>query len=162
MVLSPVRPMTRSSASHQARSDPVEDESIQQFPLLGGRQAGEADRARGPLRQPAGVARTVALQHLGRDGEVAGQLHVHSLGREMEEQGRIQLAALYRGSRALKQGAEVEAEHIDHLHSRIIGANGAQRFERSEEHTSELQSQFHLVCRLLLEKKKKKKKKNKK
>src|SRR5689334_23823717 len=33
---------------------------------------------------------------------------------------------------------------------------------RSEEHTSELQSQFHLVCRLLLEKKKKKKKKKKK
>src|SRR5438309_3099305 len=30
---------------------------------------------------------------------------------------------------------------------------------RSEEHTSELQSQFHLVCRLLLEKKKKKNKK---
>src|SRR5438309_8676326 len=28
-------------------------------------------------------------------------------------------------------------------------------FVRSEEHTSELQSQFHLVCRLLLEKKKK-------
>src|SRR5438309_12056426 len=27
--------------------------------------------------------------------------------------------------------------------------------KRSEEHTSELQSQFHLVCRLLLEKKKK-------
>src|SRR6267143_6545696 len=32
---------------------------------------------------------------------------------------------------------------------------------RSEEHTSELQSQFHLVCRLLLEKKKKKKEKKK-
>src|SRR5207253_8534751 len=30
---------------------------------------------------------------------------------------------------------------------------------RSEEHTSELQSRGHLVCRLLLEKKKKKKKK---
>src|SRR5689334_24281746 len=28
------------------------------------------------------------------------------------------------------------------------------RMSRSEEHTSELQSQFHLVCRLLLEKKK--------
>src|SRR5438309_8540015 len=28
------------------------------------------------------------------------------------------------------------------------------RRSRSEEHTSELQSQFHLVCRLLLEKKK--------
>src|SRR2546422_4226859 len=32
---------------------------------------------------------------------------------------------------------------------------------RSEEHTSELQSRLHLVCRLLLEKKKKKKKKEK-
>src|SRR5689334_24190614 len=30
-----------------------------------------------------------------------------------------------------------------------------QGLARSEEHTSELQSQFHLVCRLLLEKKKK-------
>src|SRR5205809_1651476 len=29
-------------------------------------------------------------------------------------------------------------------------------FQRSEEHTSELQSRLHLVCRLLLEKKKKK------
>src|SRR5688572_32574731 len=32
------------------------------------------------------------------------------------------------------------------------------RYPRSEEHTSELQSQSNLVCRLLLEKKKKKKK----
>src|SRR2546430_12522334 len=31
----------------------------------------------------------------------------------------------------------------------------ARRFARSEEHTSELQSQSNLVCRLLLEKKKK-------
>src|SRR5207253_11229371 len=35
---------------------------------------------------------------------------------------------------------------------------GAARAARSEEHTSELQSRGHLVCRLLLEKKKKKKK----
>src|SRR2546427_1999229 len=32
--------------------------------------------------------------------------------------------------------------------------DGAQHFLRSEEHTSELQSQSNLVCRLLLEKKK--------
>src|SRR5687768_18055421 len=31
---------------------------------------------------------------------------------------------------------------------------GDEFFERSEEHTSELQSRLHLVCRLLLEKKK--------
>src|SRR2546422_7863567 len=38
-------------------------------------------------------------------------------------------------------------------------STGAERRERhrSEEHTSELQSRLHLVCRLLLEKKKKKK-----
>src|SRR5688572_31297294 len=36
-------------------------------------------------------------------------------------------------------------------------AAGEQVFLRSEEHTSELQSQSNLVCRLLLEKKKKKK-----
>src|SRR5207253_8424508 len=35
---------------------------------------------------------------------------------------------------------------------------GSPRRTRSEEHTSELQSRGHLVCRLLLEKKKKKKK----
>src|SRR3989449_1848212 len=34
-------------------------------------------------------------------------------------------------------------------------APGAAPLERSEEHTSELQSRLHLVCRLLLEKKKK-------
>src|SRR5689334_24668063 len=33
-------------------------------------------------------------------------------------------------------------------------AYAAEEAGRSEEHTSELQSQFHLVCRLLLEKKK--------
>src|ERR1035438_4913610 len=36
------------------------------------------------------------------------------------------------------------------------GASGLRRETRSEEHTSELQSLRHLVCRLLLEKKKKK------
>src|SRR2546422_4454799 len=37
----------------------------------------------------------------------------------------------------------------------IVGTSWA-RGVRSEEHTSELQSRLHLVCRLLLEKKKKK------
>src|SRR2546427_5609065 len=43
-----------------------------------------------------------------------------------------------------------------------VGVENGERVElvRSEEHTSELQSQSNLVCRLLLEKKKKKKKKS--
>src|SRR5438876_8053618 len=40
--------------------------------------------------------------------------------------------------------------------------SGTRAGGRSEEHTSELQSPVHLVCRLLLEKKKKKKKQEKK
>src|SRR2546422_5504570 len=40
---------------------------------------------------------------------------------------------------------------------RSINHRGASGRGRSEEHTSELQSRLHLVCRLLLEKKKKKK-----
>src|SRR5256884_4911794 len=37
----------------------------------------------------------------------------------------------------------------------FVDVPGHERFVRSEEHTSELQSRLHLVCRLLLEKKKK-------
>src|SRR3989442_5934701 len=40
------------------------------------------------------------------------------------------------------------ARSVDHHHTRFF------RVGRSEEHTSELQSRPHLVCRLLLEKKK--------
>src|SRR2546422_1454860 len=42
-------------------------------------------------------------------------------------------------------------------HLRVLGDIVREnRDQRSEEHTSELQSRLHLVCRLLLEKKKKK------
>src|SRR5688572_32593830 len=47
----------------------------------------------------------------------------------------------------------LRTSQLERLSARIV--------ERSEEHTSELQSQSNLVCRLLLEKKKKKKKKTK-
>src|SRR2546422_8515633 len=40
------------------------------------------------------------------------------------------------------------------------GGHPGGHLPRSEEHTSELQSRLHLVCRLLLEKKKKKKNQN--
>src|SRR3989449_5632287 len=54
----------------------------------------------------------------------------------------------------------------DHLQTRpALDRRSAIRLRRrpalrSEEHTSELQSRLHLVCRLLLEKKKKKKEEN--
>src|SRR2546429_6682111 len=52
-------------------------------------------------------------------------------------------------------GAHAE-EKVGLLRSkRRCGKDGRQNSRRSEEHTSELQSRLHLVCRLLLEKKKK-------
>src|SRR2546427_9353231 len=70
------------------------------------------------------------------------------------------------GSRGLGLGrAARDSDHCDARGHRVAG--WPHRFQsgdgcverRSEEHTSELQSQSNLVCRLLLEKKKKKKKK---
>src|SRR2546422_5557216 len=49
------------------------------------------------------------------------------------------------------------AAHVESIPLRIREHSAR---KRSEEHTSELQSRLHLVCRLLLEKKKKKKKRH--
>src|SRR6266568_6155692 len=47
----------------------------------------------------------------------------------------------------------VQATALAMLHPALPVHCGVYLLPRSEEHTSELQSQFHLVCRLLLEKK---------
>src|SRR2546430_14657385 len=47
------------------------------------------------------------------------------------------------------------SEGISGVATKVPSASGTRRKGRSEEHTSELQSQSNLVCRLLLEKKKK-------
>src|SRR2546422_8099542 len=51
----------------------------------------------------------------------------------------------------------IRTEPVDSAMTAVRGEIEANNM-RSEEHTSELQSRLHLVCRLLLEKKKKKKK----
>src|SRR2546429_3958137 len=57
------------------------------------------------------------------------------------------VAVQHPGGRELIGGPVVEGER-DHRQAGRVGGG------RSEEHTSELQSRLHLVCRLLLEKKK--------
>src|SRR5689334_23776056 len=67
---------------------------------------------------------------------------------------------------ALRVESQVDQDVVVEVHRAIaievaiepagqVIIEAAVRANRSEEHTSELQSQFHLVCRLLLEKKKK-------
>src|SRR5687768_18087383 len=81
--------------------------------------------------------RSQVLQHTHPEGDVAAAaLLLADVGGDVGGAGD--------GGDALQVGGE---------------RRGALALERSEEHTSELQSRLHLVCRLLLEKKKKKKKK---
>src|SRR5690625_6970092 len=63
----------------------------------------------------------------------------------------------YRHADVFAAPAQLEAFGIAALEARSAGLAVV---ARSEEHTSELQSRGHLVCRLLLEKKKKKKRTN--
>src|SRR5699024_12359899 len=81
---------------------------------------------------------------IGPDLPVLGGIHVgeHALLR-----GRTDAVAVVADLRA-----ESLFLFLELLEERLGGSFGAQ--VRSEEHTSELQSRFDLVCRLLLEKKK--------
>src|SRR5439155_18477192 len=62
---------------------------------------------------------------------------------------------------AIPDGDLLEGLRCSSLGSDCRARRGNRKSPRSEEHTSELQSRGHLVCRLLLEKKKKRKKKRK-
>src|SRR5438309_4132087 len=72
------------------------------------------------------------------------------------------LADPYDPGPAIAQAARLLAELGGRFGNLGLAAAAYNAGPRSEEHTSELQSQFHLVCRLLLEKKKKKNTKNSK
>src|SRR5439155_26626336 len=73
---------------------------------------------------------------------IVGQLH-----REFDRRDQC-------GCRHVAERPRRHLRHVDHV--------GDAAARRSEEHTSELQSRGHLVCRLLLEKKKTKNPKSKK
>src|SRR5207244_7004394 len=68
--------------------------------------------------------------------------------------GGDEVARVTRAFESMRDTLERNQEQREQLEEQLRQA------QRSEEHTSELQSPDHLVCRLLLEKKKKKKKKN--
>src|SRR5690554_7570127 len=76
------------------------------------------------------------------------------------------LISTYSFSQDTSFSAKIEVRNnsaaVDDVSAKVIVNGGVEPYKyvwRSEEHTSELQSRPHLVCRLLLEKKKKKQKK---
>src|SRR2546430_6929103 len=115
---------------------------------IGGCKKGKASGAAGfgggaPMGMPVEVA--VARSDTVRDEIAAtGQIEaVQSIDLRPEVDGRI-VEFLVREGQEVEQGTP------------LFKVDDAQlKAQRSEEHTSELQSQSNLVCRLLLEKKKK-------
>src|SRR2546427_145950 len=103
----------------------------------------------------AGLAQRL---HLGQlvQGRQAGMGHLHALLHEVGAEELHMVAVLVEVARREHGG---EHRHLGvelHAHQPVDHGRGHELM-RSEEHTSELQSQSNLVCRLLLEKKKKKK-----
>src|SRR2546430_12548571 len=80
-----------------------------------------------------------------------------TLFRSQRDAERVEIQALVERPSLRLLGREVVRRPDRHVHAGRCGIAGnragdAEVGERSEEHTSELQSQSNLVCRLLLEK----------
>src|SRR5689334_24567073 len=73
------------------------------------------------------------------------EIQIEKVGQH-DDHGALGVDALQEAAGAFEVGHAARAAH---------GRVDRGTHDRSEEHTSELQSQFHLVCRLLLEKKNK-------
>src|SRR5688572_31247362 len=92
------------------------------------------------------------------------QLLSHTPGFDVESASRIAEKMFGRRARARMLPSERDQNFLltdeagEKFVLKIANALELRELLRSEEHTSELQSQSNLVCRLLLEKKKKKKK----
>src|SRR5438067_5325490 len=90
----------------------------------------------------------------GLAGVVAGETAICTVGKEG-------MGLTYRGYSINDLAEKATFEEVAflllyrHLPNRTELENYRKKLGRSEEHTSELQSRFDLVCRLLLEKKKK-------
>src|SRR5689334_18852547 len=112
-----------------------------------------------------GFGDQIVLDHLSldvREGEILGLVGGSGAGKSVllrtiigllpKRQGTIEVLGV-----DLDKATEAERRALERRWG-VLFQQGALfsslTVRRSEEHTSELQSQFHLVCRLLLEKKK--------
>src|SRR2546427_13020315 len=116
--------------------------------VLPDRRRAQAFVVQGRPREPRGLKRAqVDRWRPGRD-----PLREHLPDRRREREPATVAPRRAPEAPNLRRGADEEPPVRGH------GEEAAAVLPRSEEHTSELQSQSNLVCRLLLEKKKKKKK----
>src|SRR5437879_1837068 len=91
-----------------------------------------------------------AVLPAGSHARDARRFRVEHGGADTHERSRSEDGGVAGGQRQSEQASQADT----HAHSEGIGlraAVGIKTDERSEEHTSELQSPMYLVCRLLLE-----------
>src|SRR6267143_2991660 len=124
------------------------------------RERAEAEKAAAEMRASLEKARAEADEMVRKN-----QQEVAAAKAELMEQARKQSEELLKQARSAIEEerraavAELRSQVVDlaiEAAGRLLATqmDEKKQRQRSEEHTSELQSQFHLVCRLLLEKKK--------
>src|SRR2546422_3080925 len=121
---------------HGLRSAPGADAASGAIPIKSARPTSPV--ARGPVNTPTADARK------------APSLTTWSATRNSASSERVGATPWNGVSRA----TPIECATTPASGTPSVSPRGADRRPRSEEHTSELQSRLHLVCRLLLEKKK--------
>src|SRR5256886_9198696 len=135
------------------------DASIYQIEPIGVAFPKDARQASAVIRAAADAG--VSVTPRGAGTSLVGNAIGEGLIVEFSRYNR-QITELDLEKRSVRVGAGVVLDHLNDFlrpHGFCFGPDVAtsSRATRSEEHTSELQSQSNLVCRLLLEKKKKKK-----
>src|SRR2546429_7190859 len=94
------------------------------------------------------ATRSISLSRASSSSKSKSKLPVQRLPELDAEQPAIPRA--WKGLNGDGIVQSIPSPRLTTVHARVPGPG----IERSEEHTSELQSRLHLVCRLLLEKKK--------
>src|SRR2546422_6988744 len=119
--------------------------------------------AEGAALMPKSVNKVILIGNLGKDPEVkytpsgtpVAKLTLATNERYKDKGGEWQDRTEWHNIVLWQRLAEIAGEYLKKGSKVYIeGRLQTRSWDRSEEHTSELQSRLHLVCRLLLEKKK--------
>src|SRR6266436_9658043 len=98
--------------------------------------------------------RTFALPSVGVREGLLQEIAREAFSRKEPHRYNAAARQLLVGTRSFARRLGYEQQHAEHVRELSIQLFDQLQPVRSEEHTSELQSRLHLVCRLLLEKKK--------
>src|SRR5262245_28797662 len=106
------------------------------------------------VNERGGVAGKYKVQPINADSQSKADAAINEVERLISQEKVEIVLGVYASAHAVPLAAKVEAQKKILWITTAIATSVFKDQNRSEEHTSELQSLRHLVCRLLLEKKK--------